>query len=167
MTKSYDLPDPRFDLVLERTVDIAPALVWDAWTKREHLMKWFVPLPWTMSDIEVDLRPGGIFKFVMRSPEGQENTHLCCYLEIVEGRKIVWTNTMAPGYRPVDVGFIPFTAVITMEPAGSGTKYTARAIHKDESGAKTHAEMGFQEGWGTCFDQLVELVKTGAVKKKS
>lgn len=78
MTKSYDFPDPRFDLVLERTIDVAPDLVWQGWTKPEHLVKWFVPLPWTMADIEVDLRPGGVFKFVMRSPEGGENTHLCC-----------------------------------------------------------------------------------------
>lgn len=74
---------------------------------------------------------------------------------------------MAPGYRPVDAGFIPFTAVISIEPAGSGAKYTARAIHKDESGCKTHADMGFHDGWGTCLDQLVDLLKTGTVKKKS
>ncbi len=59
MTKSYDLPDPRFDLVLERTIEAAPALVWEACTSRDHLMKWFVPLPWTMADVEVDVRPGG------------------------------------------------------------------------------------------------------------
>ena len=41
-----------------------------------------------------------------------------------------------------------------------GTKYTATAIHRDEAGAKAHAEMGFKEGWGAALDQLVALAKT-------
>jgi len=49
--------------------------------------------------------------------------------------------------------------VILLEPHGSGTKYTAIAIHADEDGAKKHAEMGFQEGWGKALDQLVTLAK--------
>jgi len=39
--------DPKRDLVLERTVDVSPELVWIAWTQPEHLKKWFTPAPWT------------------------------------------------------------------------------------------------------------------------
>jgi uncharacterized protein YndB with AHSA1/START domain len=38
--------------------------------------------------------------------------------------------------------------------------YTATAIHRDEAGARAHAEMGFEHGWSAAFDQLVELAKT-------
>jgi uncharacterized protein YndB with AHSA1/START domain len=64
--------DPRLDLLLQRVVDVPPELVWAAWTKPEHVKKWFTPAPWTTVDCEIDLRPGGIFRTVMRSPEGQE-----------------------------------------------------------------------------------------------
>ena len=64
--------DSKLDLVLERVVDVPRELVWAAWTKPEHIMKWFTPAPWTTVDCEIDLRPGGIFRTVMRSPEGQE-----------------------------------------------------------------------------------------------
>ena len=47
-------------------------LVWKAWTMPEHLKKWFTPAPWQTVECEIDLRPGGIFRTVMRSPEGQD-----------------------------------------------------------------------------------------------
>jgi uncharacterized protein YndB with AHSA1/START domain len=119
--------DPRLDLVLERVVDIPPELVWAAWTMPEHVKKWFTPAPWKTVDCEIDLRPGGIFRTVMRSPEGEDINNVGCFLEIVPNRKLVWTVALAPGYRPSNPSFdVPtFTAIIMMEPRGKGTKYTA------------------------------------------
>jgi uncharacterized protein YndB with AHSA1/START domain len=158
-------PDARFDLVFERIVDVAPELVWRAWTTPSILKKWFTPAPWTTVDCEIDLRPGGIFRTTMRSPEGQEFPNAGCYLEIVPNRKLVWTNALAPGYRPAQratacpgVEFA-FTAVISLEASGAGTKYTALVIHGDEDSRKQHEAMGFHDGWGKALDQLVALVK--------
>ena len=153
--------DPKLDLVLERVVDVPPHLVWKAWTQPEHVKKWFTPRPWTTTDCEIDLRPGGIFRTVMRSPEGQEFPTIGCYLEIVPNERLVWTMALGPAYRPMnsrpDVPL--FTAVITLEPHAKGTKYTALAMHRDEDGRRTHDEMGFHEGWGTAFDQMVEVAR--------
>lgn len=65
-------PDPSRDLVLERVIDVPPDVVWKAWTTPEHVIEWFAPAPWTKVDCEIDLRPGGIFRTVMRSPGGQD-----------------------------------------------------------------------------------------------
>jgi uncharacterized protein YndB with AHSA1/START domain len=107
--------DPRLDLLLERVVDVPPDLVWAAWTVPAHVKKWFTPAPWKTVECEIDLRPGGIFRTVMRSPEGQDITNLGCFLEIVANRKLVWTVALGPGYRPSNPTFdVPlFTAVIT------------------------------------------------------
>jgi uncharacterized protein YndB with AHSA1/START domain len=159
MTPSLVLqPDPRLDLVLERIIDVPRDLVWAAWTKPEHVCKWFTPAPWTVTDCEIDLRPGGIFRTVMRSPEGQEFPNVGCYLEIIPNERLVWTDALLPGYRPSEHPF--FTAVVTLEPRGSGTHYTALAIHRDEAGRKRHEEMGFHDGWGKALHQLVAHVKT-------
>jgi uncharacterized protein YndB with AHSA1/START domain len=105
--------------------------------------------------------PGGIFRTVMRSPEGKEFQNAGCYLEVIENEKLVWTAALAPGYRPQNVRGIPvFTAVILLEPHGAGTKYTAIAIHGEEEAAKKHSDMGFHTGWGKALDQLVALAKT-------
>ena len=159
MTPSLVLkPDPKLDLVLERVVDVPRELVWAAWTKPEHLSKWFTPAPWTVADCEIDLRPGGIFRTVMRSPEGKEFPNIGCYLEVVPNERLVWTDALLPGYRPAENPFM--TAIITLESQGKGTRYTAVAINRDDAGRKKHEDMGFYKGWGKALDQLVAHVKT-------
>lgn len=151
-------PDPKLDLVLERDIDVPPELVWTAWTTPKHIRHWFVPKPWTCADVEIDLQPGGMFRSVMRSPEGQEFNNLGCYLEIVPNKRLVFTDTLLPGFRPAPEPF--FTAVLSMEPKGTGTRYVAIAIHRDEAGRDKHEKMGFHDGWGTVVTQMVEYIKT-------
>lgn len=147
--------NPELDLVLERVVPVSYELVWQAWTQPEHLMKWFAPAPWTVSECEIDLRPGGIFRTVMCSPEGQAFPNVGCFLEIVPYEKLVFTDALSPGYRPNENPF--FSAVVTLEAQGSSTKYRAVAIHKNVAGREQHEKMGFHEGWSQCLDQLVAV----------
>jgi uncharacterized protein YndB with AHSA1/START domain len=156
-TTSIIKPDPKLDLVLERVIDVPPELVWMAWTTPKHVKHWFVPKPWSITDCEIDLRPGGVFRSVMRSPEGQEFTNLGCWLEIVPNQRLVFTDTLLPGYRPAPEPF--FTAVLTLTPEGKGTRYMAVAIHRDVAGREKHEKMGFHDGWGTVLTQMVEYIK--------
>ncbi|MDB4992933.1 MAG: polyketide cyclase [Myxococcaceae bacterium] len=158
------ITDPKLDLILERSVDVSPELVWMAWTQPERLKRWFTPKPWTTVECEIDLRPGGLFRTVMRSPEGELFPNVGCFLEIVPNRKLVWTDALEAEFRPArqEPGAncpFHFTATILLEARGSGTKYTAIVLHKDEASRKKHEEMGFQTGWGTALDQLVEDAK--------
>lgn len=158
--------DPKLDLAFERIVDVPRELVWMAWTTPKVLKQWFTPAPWTTVDCEIDLRPGGMFRTVMRSPEGQEFPNLGCYLEVVKNERLVWTNTLGPGFRPTrrptdeSCDAFSFTAFIALEPHGKGTKYTATVVHGDEESRTKHDAMGFQEGWGKALDQLVALART-------
>jgi len=150
--------DPERDLVLERVVDVPPERVWRAWTEPEHLKRWFTPKPWQTIDCEIDLRPGGVFRTTMRSPEGEVMpTNAGCYLEVVEHRRLTFTDALGPGFRPKGGGFM--TATILLQPEGDGTRYVAIARHADPETREQHEEMGFLHGWGTALDQLVALVK--------
>jgi uncharacterized protein YndB with AHSA1/START domain len=160
-------PDPDLDLVLERTVDVPPEKVWAAWTQPELLKQWFTPRPWQTLECEIDLRPGGIFRTAMASPDGEVmQSSPGCILEVVENRRLAWTSALGPGFRPTtptgskECDEMVFSAVISIEPYGDGTKYTAIAIHPDPEGARKHAEIGFHDGWGAAFDQLVELARS-------
>jgi len=161
-------PDPKLDLVLERIVDVPRHLVWQAWTDPKHLVKWFTPAPWKTVDCEIDLRPGGIFRTVMQSPDGQDFPSQGCYLEVVPEERLAWTDALEAGFRPAraptrptkECSTLTMTAVITLDMHGKGTKYTALVMHRSEESRASHEAMGFHEGWGKALDQLVALVKS-------
>jgi uncharacterized protein YndB with AHSA1/START domain len=165
MNRFMHQPDRQLDLVLERTIDIPPETVWAAWTTPEHLKHWFTPAPWQTVDCEIDLRPGGIFRTTMRSPEGEEFPNFGCYLEVIPNEQLIWTNALQPGYRPAQAqpidahGAFAVTAMISIEPDGSGTKYTAMVIHSDAESCRRHNAVGFQDGWGKALDQLVAYMQ--------
>jgi len=86
-------------------------------------------------------------------------------LEVIDQQKLVWTNALGPGYRPNEMGegceSFPFTAVVTFAEAGNGrTAYKAVALHKSAADRDTHANMGFEQGWGTVAGQLEEFARS-------
>jgi uncharacterized protein YndB with AHSA1/START domain len=161
-------PNPELDLMFERIIDVPRELVWAAWTIPEQLKQWFCPWPWQTVDCEIDLHPGGIFRTTMLSPEGQEFPNLGCYLEVIPNEKLVWTNSLEPGFRPAKLtaddkehacGNFAMTAVISLAPNANGTTYSALVMHADKESRLEHEKMGFQEGWGAALDQLVTMIK--------
>ena len=163
MTKSYDL-------VLERTLKAPRDLVWKAWTDPKLLKQWFAPKPYEISEVELDLQPGGIFRIRMVGPDGFDTGHgnAGCVLEVVEGERLVWTSALGPQFRPAEMGegceSFPMTAVVTMSDAGDGkTLYRAVALHRNAADRDMHADMGFEDGWGKCAEQLEELARSLAV----
>ena len=156
-------PNPDLDLVLERTIAVAPDRVWAAWTEPELLLQWFTPAPWKTVAAELDVRPGGRCSTTMESPEGERFPNTGCYLQVEPGRLLVFTSVMVDDFRPVapanGADNLPFTARVEITPTGDGgTHYRAIAMHSDASGCTRHAEMGFHEGWGAALDQLVALL---------
>jgi uncharacterized protein YndB with AHSA1/START domain len=158
------------DLVLERTLNAPIELVWEAYTNPEHLKRWFAPRPYEITEVELDLQPGGIFRFRMVGPDGFDTGHgtAGCVLEVIAQKKLTWTSALGPGYRPNEMGegceAFPFTAMVTFAEAGDGkTAYKAIAMHKDVADRETHEKMGFHEGWGTVASQLEEVARELAV----
>lgn len=145
-----------FDLMIRREVPITAAECWRGWTTPDLMLRWFVPKPWSLASCSVDLKPGGAFSTVMRSPEGNEFPSTGCYLELIPDRRLVFTDALAPGFRPKGEPF--FTGVLTFDPTPTGCLYTALAMHKDAADRQKHADMGFEPGWNACLDQLVELM---------
>lgn len=163
--------DPKLDLVFERTASISVEKLWKGWTHPETLMKWFCPKPWRVTECRIDLRAGGEFFNLMEGPNGEKSNNHGCYLEVVENKKLVWTGMMSKGFRPTPtptptsdpLGF-HFVATILFKKTDKGTAYKAIIAHSDEEGRKKHEAMGFQEGWGKAFDQLVELMGNSSGK---
>jgi len=142
------------ELSITRTIDAPPETVYRVWTQR--LGEWWAPRPYATPVVELDLRPGGRGLMVMEAPDGTRFPNEGIFLDIVPNRQIVFTNAFTAGWVPQD----PFMVVIiTFEPEGSGTRYTARVRHWSEEALRRHEAMGFQEGWSIVAGQLAEIAE--------
>jgi uncharacterized protein YndB with AHSA1/START domain len=83
------------ELIITRTFDAPRELVFKAVTDAEDLKQWWGPKDYTMNVAKFDLRPGGVFHYSQRSPDGQEMWGKFIYREIVEPEKLVFTNSFS------------------------------------------------------------------------
>ena len=153
------MTDTTNDLVLTRVLDAPVAAIWRCWTEPDLLKQWFCPKPWFVSDVRIDLRPGGEFYSLMNGPDGQQFGNTGVFLEVVPEERLVFTDAFAPGWRPSGRPFMA-AAVIFADAGGGRTDYTARAMHWTDEARKEHEAMGFHEGWAKAADQLETLAKS-------
>ncbi|GAB7542512.1 SRPBCC family protein [Cupriavidus sp. 8B] len=146
------------ELTLTRIIDAPRAAVFKAWTDPELVKQWFAPSPWTISAAQMDVRPGGESLVVMRSPEGVEFPNRGVYLEVVENKRLVFTDAYVTAWEPSEKPFMTVVLTFEDEDAGSKTRYTARVRHWTVEDRMAHEQMGFHAGWGQCADQLAALV---------
>ena len=82
-------------LVITRVFDAPWRLAFKAWTDPEQVVRWWGPKAFTTPFCKIDLRPGGVFHYCMRSPEGRDFWGKGIYREIVEPERIVFTDFFA------------------------------------------------------------------------
>ena len=146
------------ELVLTRIIDVPADKLFKCWTTPERMHEWFCPKPWTVSRAEMDVRAGGSSLVVMRSPEGQEFPNPGVYLEVVENRRIVFTDAFVEAWVPSEKPFM--VAIVEFEDLGDGTtRYTATARHWTAEAKAQHEAMGFAQGWSAVADQLAALAE--------
>lgn len=150
--------DPKTDLSFTRVLKAPRRLIWECWTTPRHIREFFVPRPHRVTACEIDLRVGGRFDTTF-DVEGKVMENRGVFLEVVEGEKLVFTDTYTEGWKPAPDPFM--TAILLLSDAeGGGTTYTAIARHRSAEARKTHEEMGFFDGWGTVADQLEDYART-------
>jgi uncharacterized protein YndB with AHSA1/START domain len=142
-------------LSLRRHIAAPPAAIWRCWTEPHLLMQWFAPHPVKTVEAVLDVQPGGRFYTLMLLPDGTEHPTEGSFLLTQPGQRLVFTDCLLAGFRPAPKPF--FTAVITLTEAPGGTDYQVHALHANGAGARRHAEMGFEAGWGAATEQLAAL----------
>jgi len=110
----------------------------------------------------MDVRPGGIFSIDIATSEGQDFPNLGCFVEVIPTQRLVWTSMLFPGYRPAVFDDIPITAIVTLEAAGTGTRYVFTALHRNEADFETNKTSGWQEGTMIATDQFVAHIQSMA-----
>jgi uncharacterized protein YndB with AHSA1/START domain len=150
--------NPELDLTITRVIRAPRQVVWQAWTDPAQLAQWWIPAPAKCRVQALDLRPGGAFETLYSEDGEQYGPHVSgCFLDVVEGERLVFTDTLLAGWRPAESPFM--TAVITLRDHPDGTEYAAHVMHKSQVDRDNHEEMGFFDGWGTVIEQLAALVE--------
>src|SRR5579859_2589880 len=80
------------ELIVTRTLDATPETVYKAWTDPEQMARWWGPNCFTNPVCELDVRPGGTWRVVMRAPDGVEYECGGIYREVVAAQRLVFTN---------------------------------------------------------------------------
>lgn len=140
-------------LVLHRILKAPRQKVYDCWTMPEHMVHWFMPKPHFLSDIDIDLRPGGRYNSTMHV-DGVAMPSEGCVLDAIPGRKFVFTDMMTEDFQPVAEPGLGFTATIELNDHPDGCEYIATARHRTAEDSAKHEAMGFTEGWGLVATQL-------------
>jgi len=152
--------DPDLDLALERIMRAPRVVVWDAWTDPVSLSQWWLPAPIHCRVERLDVVPGGAFVTSMSEDGTAFVPHLdACFLAVDAGERIVFTNAVDSGWRPVLPEPIAMTAVITMTDHPDGTDYRAIVRHRDPAARARHEELGFFGGWATVTAQLAAIAE--------
>lgn len=144
---------PAFELVLERVFDAPRERVFEAWTKPEHLARWFAPKPYALIVGKMDFRPGGRFSMVMRGPDGSDFPFTGTYREIDPPARLVWTGEFADGAAD------NIRTEVTFEALGRKTMVRARQAFRVMTPVVEHAVKGAKQGWTMTLDQLAAHVQ--------
>ncbi len=136
-----------------RVVTAPPALVFDAFTRPEHLKRWLGPRRLTMVSCESDLRVGGRYRLVYRDPDGQEFAFNGKYLEIGRPQQIVRTFVFesVPHDEAIET--------LTLEESDGKTTIITTSLHKNVEGRDGHLANGRMEaGMAESYARLDELL---------
>ena len=105
-TAKVTLPSER-EIVITRAFDAPRSVVFDAWTKAEHVARWWDPSGAALAVCEIDLRPNGAFRFVNQGPDGVKHPFTGVYREIAPPSRLVFTTRISPA-GPESIGTLLF-----------------------------------------------------------
>ena len=147
-------------VIIERTFDARPSLVFKAYSRPEHLMRWFGPPGYPLTLCEVDFRVGGRFRFAMTGPSGEQNPPFGGeYLEIIPDQKIVYSNGFfVDGHDPALADQMHVT--VTFTAAGDRTHLVMTTVFGSREMHDLHTGAGFRVGANAGLDQLTALLPT-------
>ncbi len=147
------------ELVWERVFDAPRELLWKALTEPERVARWWGPRRFSTEVVEMDVRPGGKWRYINRGADGAEYPFKGEYLEIVPPEKFVWT--FIPDMEPFNQGE-PGTETFILEDLGDGrTKLTARSDFGSVEALEGALGTGMIEGGIESWDRLAEELARG------
>jgi len=138
-------------VTIKRTFNAAIELVWEAWTRPEHIAIWWSPKGMKTEIIEHDFKVGGKWKYAMPMPDGNEFIAEGKYTAIVQFEKIISIANFRPMTEGVEIQAL-------FEKNGDQTNFIFNVIHPTVAYRIQQEKMGILNGWGSVFNRLEEFL---------
>jgi uncharacterized protein YndB with AHSA1/START domain len=136
------------ELTIVREFDAPREVVFRAWTSAEHISRWFGPKAFRVTACEVNFRAGGVFRFVLRGPDGKDYPFNGEYIEIVEPERIVFKG---------NIHDVPGQDVLTTVTFAKQEGKTIVTVHQTYT-LESDATRGAPVGWSQTLDHLTQYV---------
>ena len=142
------------ELMITREFDAPRHLVYQAWTTPELIRRWWSGQRGAVTSIEVDLRPGGTWRYVMIANGGFEVAFRGEYHEIVPNERIVSTEIFE---AMPDAGALTTT---TFAEEGGRTRVSILVQHQNKENRDAHIESGMEDGLQEAMDLLEQVARS-------
>lgn len=148
------------EIAIVRVFNAPRELVFKAWTDPKQVAQWWGPKGFTTRVTELDLRPGGKWRYVMVGPDGTEYPVKGVFREIVPLERIVTSDEFDEGFEKVVNADLPRGIVMTaiFEDVAGNTKLTLQIVHESAEDRRKHEQMGVIGGWNSSFECLDEFL---------
>ncbi|HUL93171.1 MAG TPA: SRPBCC domain-containing protein [Burkholderiales bacterium] len=120
------------EIAATRILDAPRELVWKVWTDPEHIAKWWGPNGFTTTTYAMELKPGGVWRYVMHGPDGRDYQNKVTYLEVVEPGRLVYTLGGGDDVEPLS-----HHVTVTFADLGGKTRIDMRMVFATAE-ARTH-----------------------------
>jgi uncharacterized protein YndB with AHSA1/START domain len=143
--------EPAATLVVRRRIYAAPEKLFAAWTRPEHLMRWWGPEGVACPAAEIDLRVGGSYRIANRFPDGTLIWIVGVFELIEPHSRLIYTWKLESQYGPAE------RVTVSFEPVGAATE----VIVTHERICDEATRSGHERGWIGCLASLAEYALTG------
>jgi PhnB protein len=144
------------ELVITRLINAPRELVWEAWTRPEHVKHWWGPDGFTNTIHEMKVEPGGVWRFMMHGPNGMNFPNKIVFDEVIKPERLVYTHSSEDENDPNI-----FQTTVTFEKQGNKTNLTMRAVFATtEERDRVVKEYGAAEGGKQHLTRLEAYIKS-------
>lgn len=142
------------EIVIERSFNAPPSLVFAAWTKPKHVRRWYGLHFLTMTVCEIDLRVGGKWRYVLQGPDGSEHSFSGEYKEIMPPERLVYSEgyEAMPGHD--------YLVTTSFREENGKTRFTSTMLYQSKADRDGHAASGMEPGMRETLDRLEQFLIT-------
>lgn len=142
-------------LLAERLYDVTAKQLWDVWTDPKHVTHWWGPRGFTTTTISHDLRPEGVWRFVMHGPDGRDYQNKIIYMEVEKPKRLAYRHSGDEETEPVR-----FHVTLDFEALGDKTKLTMKMVFETEAELqRVEREYGAIQGLRDTTTRLAEYLE--------